>query len=74
MRKIVQHELIIGEASQVTMMVRPTQNKIVYDLLGVIHDVDIISNPSMNDSQISDGEGPIIGLGSIVSGTVRKMG
>ena len=49
-----------------TRLNRPNPYNIVYESgMAVIKDEEI--NPSMNDSIISDGEGPIVGLGSIVS-------
>lgn len=59
----------VGETSQVTVLTnnfRPSPNNIVYDLLGIVYDVEIISNPSMNYS-VDNSEGEVELLGSIVS-------
>ena len=59
----------VGETSQVTVLTNnflPSPNNIVYDLLGIFYDVEIISNPSMNYS-VDNSEGEVELLGSIVS-------
>lgn len=68
--KPIKNSFIVGEASMVTTMTRvhrPNPTKIIYEGLAVVQDVEFDANPSMNDSFGSDGNGQIIGLGSIVS-------